>query len=58
MPFGKYQGLTLYQISDKDPNYILWLADNKILGIKRSFLDAVRRDEIESDVTMEFSHGD
>lgn len=56
--FGKYQGLTLDQISDKDPSYVLWLADNKILGIKQSFLDAIRRDEIESDVMMEFSHGD
>lgn len=56
--FGKYQGLTLDQISDKDPSYLVWLADNKILAIKPSFLDLVRRDEIESDVLMEFSHGD
>jgi len=56
--FGKYQGRTLDQISDKDPSYLLWLADNKIMKIKPSFLDAVRRDEVESSVLMEYYHGD
>ena len=48
MPFGKYRGKTLEQISDTDPGYIMWLADENVLQIEREFLDAVRRDDMEN----------
>lgn len=49
MPFGKYKGRTLDDISDNDPSYIMWLADENVLKIERRFLDAVRQDDMESD---------
>lgn len=52
MPFGKYKDYTLDRISDDDPGYIVWLADNNVLKIKRKFLDAVRRDAMEADSEM------
>lgn len=49
MPFGKYKGQTLNQISDNDPGYVVWLADENVLKIDTKFLDAVRRDDMEMD---------
>jgi uncharacterized protein (DUF3820 family) len=54
MPFGKYKGKTLDDISDDDPSYVVWLADEKVLKIKREFLDAVRQDDMESDMWSAF----
>ena len=51
MPFGKYKGRTLDDISDNDPEYVVWLADENVLKIERRFLDAVRQDDMESDDT-------
>ena len=47
MPFGKYRGQALDQISDNDPGYVVWLADENVLKIERGFLDAVRMDDME-----------
>jgi hypothetical protein len=47
MPFGKYKGHTLDDISDLDPGYIVWLADENVLKIEVEFLDAVRWDDME-----------
>jgi hypothetical protein len=52
MPFGKYKGRSLDSISDDDPGYVIWLADENVLEIETSFLDAVRRDEMESESEM------
>jgi F420-dependent methylenetetrahydromethanopterin dehydrogenase len=52
MPFGKYRGQTLDQISDNDTGYILWLADENVLRIEREFLDAVRMDDMEAESEM------
>jgi len=52
MPFGKYRGQTLDQISDNDPGYVVWLADENVLKIEREFLDAVRMDEMEAESEM------
>jgi uncharacterized protein (DUF3820 family) len=41
MPFGKYKGQTLDQISNNDPGYVVWLADENVLKIEREFLEAV-----------------
>jgi hypothetical protein len=47
MPFGKYKGRTLDDISDLDPGYVVWLADENVLKIEVEFLDAVRWDDME-----------
>ena len=47
MPFGKYKGKTLAQISDCDPRYVVWLADKNVLKIEANFLDDVRRYDME-----------
>ena len=52
MPFGKFRGHSLDDISDTDPGYIVWLADNNVLRIDREFLDAVRRDDMDADDEM------
>lgn len=49
MPFGKYKGRTLDDISDHDPGYVVWLADEGVLKIEKPFMDAVRRDDMEMD---------
>lgn len=49
LTFGKYKGRTLDEVSDFDPGYVVWLADNKVLNIEKKFLDAVRTDAIEFD---------
>lgn len=28
MPFGKYKGIEVYELEDKDPGYIVWLNDS------------------------------
>mgnify|MGYP007037361785 CR=1 FL=1 len=33
MTFGKYKGMTLADIADENPSYIIWLTDNNILDI-------------------------
>lgn len=33
MTFGKYKGMTLEDIADENPSYIIWLVDNNILDI-------------------------
>lgn len=38
MTWGKYKGLSLTQIKDKDPKYIEWLKDNKFVKEKCSKL--------------------
>lgn len=53
MPFGKYRGQTLDQISDNDPGYVVWLADENVLKIGSEFLDAVRMDDMESESEMQ-----
>ena len=52
MPFGKYRGHSLDQISDNDPGYVVWLADENVLKIERKFLDAVRMDDMEAESEM------
>ena len=52
MPFGKYRGQTLDQISDNDPGYVVWLADENVLKIERGFLDAVCMDDMEAESEM------
>lgn len=42
----KYKGHSLDVISDIDPDYIVWMADENVLWIEAGFLDAVRRDDI------------
>lgn len=48
MSFGKYKGHTLDEISDDDPGYVVWLADENILRIEKEFLEAVRKDDMEA----------
>lgn len=52
MTFGKHKGLTLDQISDNDPGYVMWLSDENVLKIERGFLDAVRMDDMEAESEM------
>ena len=41
VPFGKYEGLTLEEISEKNPKYILWLNDNcNSILIPRQLVDS------------------
>ena len=47
MSFGKYKGRTLDDISDLDPGYVVWLADENVLKIDDEILDAVRCDDME-----------
>lgn len=51
MPFGKYKGQSLEQISEHDGQYILWLRDEKVIRIASEFSDAVEMDvrELESE---------
>lgn len=37
MPYGKYKGLTLYEIAEQDPGYLFWLRDARATsnGIRR-----------------------
>ena len=48
MPFGKYKGRTLGQISDNDPGYVMGLADENVLQIEHEFLAAVHMDDMEN----------
>lgn len=52
MTFGKYKGQTLDDISEFDPEYILWLHEKEILNMPQWFVDAVEMDcrEIEEEV--------
>lgn len=52
MPFGKYKGLALNEISGTDPGYIVWLADEGIFRIEKAFLNPVRQDDMENDEDM------
>jgi hypothetical protein len=57
MPFGKYRGRTLDDISEDDLGYVVWLADENVLTIETQFLDAVRCDYMEQQDGSEFWNG-
>lgn len=40
MPFGKYKGKTLGEVSNRDPSYILWMSENNVLPIDRELVAA------------------
>jgi hypothetical protein len=40
--FGKHRGLSLEKISESDPGYIIWLAEENVLQIKEDLLAQVR----------------
>lgn len=58
MPFGKYKGKTLSEISEVDPSYIVWLSDNSVLSIESEFLESCLSDIYMEEALMEFRHGD
>lgn len=39
LSFGKYKGKTILQVLEKDPSYIIWLNDNKILNIEEQIVE-------------------
>ena len=58
MPFGKYKGKTLSEISEADPSYIVWLSDNNVLSIESEFLETCLTDISLEEALMDFRHGD
>jgi len=50
--FREIPRATLDQISDNDPSYVVWLADEGVLKIEREFLEAVRMDDMEAESEM------
>lgn len=47
MTFGKYKGMTLGNIADEDPSYIIWLTDNNILDINVKLVADCMNDSME-----------
>lgn len=46
--FGKYKGKTWDEVSDIDPDYVLWAVDNvKEVKLPQSFIDALEMDQRE-----------
>jgi hypothetical protein len=43
--FGKYKGMTVEEVIDIDPGYILWMSDNKRAKISENILDAAQEAE-------------
>jgi len=51
--FGKYSGKTFEEISDIDPEYILWLDKNaKTIKFRRSWIEAIKMDIMEAESEM------
>lgn len=43
LPFGKYNGKLLDEISEIDPSYIVWLHENvKTITIPKEYMDEVK----------------
>jgi len=47
MVFGKYRGMTLEDIADGDPSYIIWLTDNNVLDINVKLISDCMGDTME-----------
>jgi hypothetical protein len=55
--FGKYSGKTFDEISDIDPEYILWLDENvKTIKFERSWIDAIQMDIMEDELLTEYDY--
>jgi len=55
--FGKYSGKTFDEISDIDPEYILWLDENvKTIKFERSWIDAIQMDIMEDEPLTEYDY--
>jgi len=49
MPFGKYRGKTLLDISEQDPGYILWLNAKNIYYVDAQLLIACKAHMVTPD---------
>lgn len=47
MAFGKYKGMTLADIADQDPSYVIWLTDNNVLDINVKLVSDCMADSME-----------
>ena len=45
MTFGKYRGLSIETILDKEPGYIIWLHNNTHLSFKEKILEIARKND-------------
>ena len=41
MPFGKYKGMTIADLLEHDPHYLLWVSENTSLDLDHSILDDI-----------------
>ena len=49
MPFGKYKGRTLFDISEENPSYIKWLDEKEIYKIEDELLIKCLSDTMSPD---------
>lgn len=49
MPFGKYKGKTLFDISEENPSYISWLDKEKIYNVEDDLLIKCLNDTMSPD---------
>lgn len=47
MAFGKYKGMTLTDIADQDPSYIVWMDSNKVLDMDAKLVSECMADSME-----------
>jgi uncharacterized protein (DUF3820 family) len=53
IPFGKYIGKTILEISEIDPKYILWLHNEKIYEFDINLLQSCRIESINVDIDVD-----
>ena len=49
LEFGKYRGKTLLELSDLDPSYLIWLAENSIVKVPSDLLNIAINATMEPD---------
>ena len=49
LTFGKYKGKTLLELSDIDPSYLIWLAENEIVEVPSDLLNYAFNATMEPD---------
>jgi len=49
LDFGKYKGKTLLELSDLDPSYLIWLAENSIVNVPSDLLNYAINTTMEPD---------
>lgn len=54
LTFGRYKGWTVQQVLDENPSYIIWLADEKVMVVKKSLLTEAEELEYARSVDAQY----